>query len=538
MKRNAKITQLNTSELPQLPQHWAWVRLEELSANEVNAITDGPFGSKLKTEHYTASGPRVIRLQNIGNGDFRDEYAHISHNHFSTLTRHQVHGGDLVIAALGADLPRSCVVPESLGPAIVKADCIRFKPCDQLVSCSFLNFSLNSQVIRRIARNIIHGVGRPRLNLSEIKSLWVPVAPLNEQRRIVDKIEELFSDLDAGVAALERVQKALKRYRASVLKAAVEGRLTAEWRAQHPDVEPASQLLQRILAERRRKWETEQLAKYQAAGKQPPTDWQAKYKQPAGPNTDDLTELPDGWCWANTAQIAEIQGGIQKQPKRRPKENAYPFLRVANVYRSQLDLSQVNQIELFGGELRRLKLQPGDLLVVEGNGSKTEIGRCAIWSGEIENCVHQNHLIRVRLIAGDAKYIDAYWNSPLGSRKVVTVAASSSGLYTLSITKISAIPIPLPPEDEQIEIVREIEERTSVVDTVEAQLSANLKRAARLRQSILKRAFEGKLVPQDPNDEPASVLLERIKQERTENAARTNAASNGQRRKRRRSGGP
>ncbi len=139
---------------------------------------------------------------------------------------------------------------------------------------------------------------------------------MNEQRRIDAKIEELFSDLDAGVAALERVRANLKRYRAAVLKAAVEGKLTEEWRAQHPDTEPASVLLDRILTERRRQWEQAQLAKFAHAGKQPPKGWQAKYEEPDPPDARGLPSLPGVWRWMRLDSLASIEGGTTKDQKR------------------------------------------------------------------------------------------------------------------------------------------------------------------------------------------------------------------------------
>ena len=166
---------------------------------------------------------------------------------------------------------------------------------------------------------------------------------------------------------------------------------------------------------------------------------------------------------------------------------------------------------MFGDELNRLRLEYGDLLIVEGNGSKSEIGRSAIWRGEVENCVHQNHIIRARFLAGMPEYLNAYWNSPTGNGKVMEKAASTSGLYTLSVQKVSELPLPLPPLDEQNEVVEEVEAKLSVIAHSEVQAAAACARASRLRQSILKRAFEGRLVPQDPNDEPASALLARIR---------------------------
>ena len=200
---------------------WPVVPLGELAADERNAITDGPFGSKLKTDHYTDAGPRVIRLKNIGDSEFVDAKAHISEAHFATLQKHRIFSGDIVIAALGENPPRSCLVPEYLGPAIVKADCIRFKTGPRILP-KFLNYVLNGPDLRRHAKGIVHGVGRPRLNLGEIKALPIPVPPIPDQRRIVAEIEKQFTRLDAGIAALRRTQANLKRYRATVLKAACE----------------------------------------------------------------------------------------------------------------------------------------------------------------------------------------------------------------------------------------------------------------------------------------------------------------------------
>jgi type I restriction enzyme S subunit len=179
-----------------------------------------------------------------------------------------------------------------------------------------------------------------------------------------------------------------------------------------------------------------------------------------------------------------------------------------------LDLTSIEKMELFGNELNILRLIEGDLLIVEGNGSKSEIGRSALWKEEIQNCVHQNHIIRVRLSNIIPEYLDFYWNSPGGNQRVRDVAASTSGLYTLSVGKVSRMPVPLPPFSEQERIVSEVEWYLSLINQLEATVEVNLKRAERLRQSILREAFAGRLVPQDPNDEPASNLLERIRRER------------------------
>jgi type I restriction enzyme S subunit len=373
--------------------------------------------------------------------------------------------------------------------------------------------------------------------LSETVPILLP--PPGEQERIADALDELLSDIDAGVAALERVREKLKLYRAAVLKAAVEGVLTAEWRKQYPQAEPASELLKRILAERRRRWEEEQLRKFKEKGRAPAKNWKAKYKEPVVPDTTNLPRLPEGWCWASFDQIGETQGGLQKSPSREPLKNHYPYLRVANVHRGSLDLRELQRFELTNEELGRLRLQPGDLLIVEGNGSRTEIGRCALWTGEVEDCVHQNHIIRVRPLPGIVpKFADLFMNSPTGQLAIQHAASSTSGLYTLSIAKIERLPIALPSEAEQEAITESVEDQFSIIDHLESDLNAKVKNAQALRQSILRHAFSGELVPQDLNDEPASELLKRIASAREQRAQEGAAAKRLSRLKRRRAPKP
>ncbi len=154
----------DTSELPVGPQGWVWATVDQLASAEPNSLTDGPFGSNLKTAHYTDSGPRVVRLQNIAPHTFIDEEAHISQEHYEGLKKHAVHQGDLVIRALGEPAPVACAIPSWLGKAIVKADCIRYKPAIGYVNSAYVMYALNSHPVQRRTTAIIHGVGRPRLS--------------------------------------------------------------------------------------------------------------------------------------------------------------------------------------------------------------------------------------------------------------------------------------------------------------------------------------------------------------------------------------
>lgn len=350
----------------------------------------------------------------------------------------------------------------------------------------------------------------------DVRDFQLPLAPENEQDRISSKIEELFSDLDASVAALERARANLKRYRASVLKAAVEGRLTAEWRKSHPPAETASQLLERILAERRKKWEQAQLAKFAAAGKAPPKNWKDKYPEPAKPDTAKLPELPEGWCWATMEQMGEVQLGRQRSPRNVSKDYPTKYLRAANITESGLDLSDILEMEFKPSEKKTFLLRDGDLILSEASGSPKQVGKPAIWKNELDECCFQNTVIRLRPVDVDLSIyllnvLRAFYISGVFAR-----TATGVGINHLSAYKFAKLPLPLAPLMEQSEVVLKIETMFSNITHSELGIARASERATRLRQSILKRAFEGRLVPQDPNDEPASVLLERIRAARAD----------------------
>lgn len=214
--------------------------------------------------------------------------------------------------------------------------------------------------------------------------------------------------------------------------------------------------------------------------------------------------LPTGWSLCNLSEVAQITGGIQKQPKRRPTKNAYPFLRVANVGRGTIDLQDVHEIELFEGELDRFRLNGGDLLVVEGNGSADQIGRAAVWDGSISNAVHQNHLIRVRPTKViSAQYLGLLWNSPTISSQLKKVAQSTSGLYTLSTSKLARVRVPVPPRSEQDRIVETLEFYLSRLEVAERLIDRSAIRSRHLEKFISSITH----IYEPPNGTPPSATL-------------------------------
>jgi type I restriction enzyme S subunit len=209
------------------------------------SLSDGPFGSNLKTSHYVENGPRVIRLQNIGDGTFSDERAHITDEHYTRLAKHAVLPGDIVAASLGDRAPRACLVPPQLGRAIVKADCIRIRP-NADVDPSYLMWGLNSRPVRMQAAARIKGIGRPRLGLGGIRDLVIPVPSINDQRQIVAQLERNLSLVGALNVAVETAKIRSVALRRSILGRAFDGDLAP----QDASDEPASVLLERIRVER------------------------------------------------------------------------------------------------------------------------------------------------------------------------------------------------------------------------------------------------------------------------------------------------
>ncbi|MFE9785107.1 restriction endonuclease subunit S [Nocardia salmonicida] len=224
------------------------------------------------------------------------------------------------------------------------------------------------------------------------------------------------------------------------------------------------------------------------------------------------------WPVLPIGDVAAVQGGIQKQPKRAPRSNAYPFLRVANVTSTGLNLADVHSIELFDTEIDRYGLQRGDLLVVEGNGSPNQIGRAAVWDGSIADAVHQNHLIRVRPSTRlDPRFLGLMWNAPVVREELTKVSSSSSGLHTLSVAKVKRIHIPVPPLDLQRRTVDILEDHLSRLDAAAGYLEGAAKRAEILNTTLLEVALAGVKIEMRPLAEVLAMPLSNGRSVQTRN---------------------
>ncbi len=366
----------------------------------------------------------------------------------------------------------------------------------------------------------------PREKLAEYQ---LRVAPCAEQERIVDAVDSCLTRLDAAVATLEAAQARLKAYRASVLKVAVEGRLVpteaALARAEKRGFEPADVLLKRILSERRRRWEEAELAKLKAAGKSPRDDkWKAKYEEPKAPDTKALPELPEGWCWATLRLLGELNRGKSKhRPRNDPRllDGPYPFVQTGDVRNADTWLRAFDATySEFGRAQSRLWPAGTMCITIAANIAETAILTFdACFPDSVVGFLQEDPLL--------TRYVELFLRT---AKQRLDQYAPATAQKNINLEILSKVAVPLPPQDEQRRLVEEVDRLLSVAAAAMTSAQTDEKRIARLRQAVLKWAFEGKLVDQDPNDEAAGKLLQRIRAERvdTEPLKRTRRARNAQ----------
>ena len=425
-------------------------------------------------------------------------------------SKQKVAPGSVLLCRINPRINRVWMVGDAGGePQIASTEWVAL-PQTRGMTPRFVMHALRAPSVRRHLTHSVSGVGGSLMRV-RMDALWrtrIPLAPLPEQHRIVARIESLLAKLDEGVAALKRAEANLERYRASVLKVAVEGRLTERWRRENPPEETGEELLRRILDERRRRWESEQLAKFEAKGRKPPRDWQAKYKEPVAPVASGLPELPEGWCWATVDQVAPVIQYGHTASADSSKLDGPRFLRITDIQDGRVRWSRVPGCAVTEAEATRFRLREGDIVFAR-TGATT--GKSYLIENHPE-AIFASYLIRVGLSPlAHSRYVAAFFQS--GSYWAqVERGKRGIGQPNVNARVLAHITLPLPPVLEQVAIAERVARTESAATEISGRfLTDSSKSAAALRQSILKRAFEGRLVPQDPTDEPASALLERIR---------------------------
>lgn len=323
----------------------------------------------------------------------------------------------------------------------------------------------------------------PMLRTSDVDSFEIPLPPLAEQKRIVAKIEELFSELEAGEESLRVARRQLGVYRQSLLKQAFEGKLTSKWRTENPaKLESPATLLYLAAENRRMRW-----------------NGRGKYQPAIGPKLDAERPIPDCWAYASVDQVTLNFDGQRVPLKREDRDKragAYPYYGASGV---------IDDIDDF--------LFDGDFLLIAEDGANllsrsTPIAFQARGKFWVNNHAHIVQPVSAMLM----RYLELFLNG-----RDLTRFISGTAQPKLNQANLDQVPVPLCSLPEQQEIVRKLDEQFEVIDRNERELDAALKRSEALRQAILKKAFTGRLVPQSPTDEPAQDLLARLRAERASN---------------------
>ena len=389
----------------------------------------------------------------IKSGELNDDLIYEAEEHIS----------DEAITNSSAKLfPIHTIIIAMYGATIGKVGILEIEAAtNQACACAVSSVAIDYKYLFYYAKSqknafIKKGKGGAQPNISQeiIKTHEIPLPPLPEQHRIVSRIESLFAKLDEAKEKAQAVVDGFELRKSAILHKAFTGELTERWRKEHG------------------------------------------------------VEL-DSWETVELSRRFDIVGGVQKKPSRSPKNNPIPYLTVANVFRDRIDLSEIRYFEVFDGELDKLKLQEKDILVVEGNGSGNEIGRCAMWRCELSVCIHQNHIIRLRATDSDTipEYVLYFLNSSTGKRIMKERAKTTAGLFNLSTGKIRTIPVPFATVPEQVEIVHILDRLLDKEQQSKEASEAVLAQIDTMKKAILARAFRGELGTNDPAEEWAGQML-------------------------------
>ena len=465
----------------QLPKGWKKTTLGEI-ATYVN-------GRAFKPIEWSKTGTPIVRIQNLNNPN-------AEYNYYDGYIEEKYHieNGDLLFAwsvSLGAYIwkGKSAFLNQHIFKVLPKEN----------IDKTFIYYLLDKVTNELYAK--AHGSGMVHVTKGKFEATSVNIPPLEAQQAIVNKIESLFDEIDEGIGRLKTVAQQIQQYRQSLLKNAFNGELTKEWRSKHADTLPSENELLAQIQTTREQHHAQQLADWQTAVSQ----WEQNGKEgkkPSKPKAptqavkfeDNFADLPSGWFNFSLDMLAEISGGLTKNAKRGSFKEKVPYLRVANVYANELKLDEIATIGIQENEKARTLLQTNDLLIVEGNGSIEQIGRVAIWNNTINPCYHQNHLIKARCYPFVLPKFALYFLiSPMGRERIINIASSTTGLHTLSLTKVANLIIPVCSLAEQTQIVAILESKLTACDQLAAELAKQLKQAELLKQAVLKAAFQGEL---------------------------------------------
>ena len=472
----------------ELPENWAWATFGDIADLLRGVSYKKPDAS---SEPVKGKVP-VLRANNIGYGL---NYADLVYVPEKLIKDEQyIKKGDIIIAMSSGSkhlVGKAAQANEDYHGAY-GAFCANLRVTGD-IDPKYVAYYYSSQQNLKLISDSSKGSNINNLKREHVLSAPIPVAPHEQQKRIVAKIEELFSHIDAGIEALKKAKQLLKQYRQSVLKAAVTGELTKEWRETNKHkLEPASQLLERILKERRQKWEEQQLEQFKAKGKMPKNDkWKVKYKEPSIPDASDLPEIPEEWLWVTMGALCDkITDGTHHSPPNGPS-GEYKYITAKNIKPWKVDLKKITYVskKVHDEIYSRCDVRKGDVLYIK-DGATTGIAALNKLDEEF------SLLSSVGVLRFPTECFGEYFVSALNSPLIMDILLSKVAgvaITRLTLTKLNEGFITLPPVEEQKEIVRLVEEKLSSIEHLDLELDQQLIKAERNKQSVLASAFSGRL---------------------------------------------
>ena len=459
----------------ELPPGWAWARLGEVLPLE--------YGKALPHHGRDQTGTVPV-------------YGSAGKTGLHTLS---VTSNPAIIIGRKGNAGAVHYVPEPCWPI----DTVYFVRSSDVVDLRFGSFLLEWLDLTRLDSS----TAVPSLSRNQYSDVIAPIPPLREQERIVLEISELLEEMEAGEAALSRARDEVTRFRASLLHAATTGALTTGWRAANPPAETGADLLRRILAERRVAWECAERARLEAKGTPPRGEgWKARYVEPTTPTVAELPNIPDGWVWASLDQLTTRITSGSRDWGGHYTDHGAALIRAQNIKSDTLivdDLAHVRPPGTNGEARTRLELHDLLITITGANVTKAACMDICLLEAYVNQHVGLCRPVQTKL----TPFIHLAIVCESIGRKQLTHAAYGAGKPGLNLQDLARLTLPLPPLSEQAKVVRLVTDTLATSSLFENQSGSPLS----FRQSILHAAFTGRLVPQDPADEPASVLLARLR---------------------------
>ena len=499
------------------PPGWTTVTLRDVASDISYGFT--------ASASDVANGPKMLRITDIQ--DNRVDWNSVPRCECDATDKYLLHPGDIVIARTGATTGKSFLLGDVPEASVFASYLIRVQPSAVVVPAYLASYMQSPSYWAQIT-TVSKGTAQPGANASILGGLELPLAPVEEQRRIVAKLEALQSRSRRAREALDAVPPLLEKLRQSILAAAFRGDLTADWRAQNPNTEPASALLARIRTERRKKWEEAELAKLKAKGKTPTDDrWKAKYKEPQPIDAAALPALPERWSWASLEELVVDGPTNGFSPKSESTGSGTPTLKLSATSRGIciLDERTTKRTVEAIAENEPFWLSPGDLLIQRAN-TLDYVGTTAVFNGPDKTYIYPDLMMRVRanILTGPYFLWRALTTTTARSHMRSRATGTAGNMPKVNGDVVRSIPIPLPPLGEQAVILALLDRHGACVAIAEEQARLSLSQLQALDSSALAKAFRGELVPPNPTDEPAAVALSRFGGEASTESPRPRAA--------------